>query len=210
MILFKQHIQRKSRWIAFFLVVGLLFGYGIQSGHAQSENETVSATASPAEQVEKLLKEADNYFQLQEFAAGYELYLQVLGLDPSNQQARGRIYEIINIYKTLMDTAQKEGESDQVELYYQKYRTIIRSLLQTLTNQLKRTIQKYGELVKTQKTGIDVSEEIIPILSNIIQILQDLKTVYEDYPQGDSGTEKMVERINKTIKKYEQEFSQYQ
>lgn len=210
MILFKRYIQRKLRWIAFFLVMSILLGYGIQSGHAQLESETASTTASPAEQVKDLLGEADNYFQLQEFAAGYELYLRVLGLDPSNQHARKRIYEIINIYKTLLETAQKEEDSEQAKLYYQKYRTIIRSLLQTLTNQLKRTIQKYGELVETQKTGIDVNEEIIPILSNIIQILQDLKTIYEEYSQGDSGTEKMIERINKTIKKYEQELSQYQ
>ena len=190
--------------------MSILLGYGIQSGHAQSESETASTSVSPAEQIKNLLGEADNYFQLQEFAAGYELYLRVLGLDPSNQHARKRIYEIINIYKTLLETAQKEEDSEQAKLYYQKYRTIIRSLLQTLTNQLKRTIQKYGELVETQKTGIDVNEEIIPILSNIIQILQDLKTIYEDYSQGDSGSEKMIERINKTIKKYEQELSQYQ
>lgn len=210
MRLFERHIQRKPRWIAFWLIVSLLLNYSIQSGYAQLESGTASTTAAPGEQVEELLKEADNYFQLQEFTAGYELYLRVLGLAPSNQHARKRIYEIITIYKTLMDTAQDEGDRDQAELHYQKYRTIIRSLLQMLTNQLKRTIQKYGELVEAQKTGIDSREEIIPVLDNIIQILQDLKTIYEEYPQGDSGTEKMVARINTTIKKYEQERSQYQ
>ena len=109
-----------------------------------------------------------------------------------------------------MDTAQKEGDRDQAEQHYQKYRTIIRSLLQTLTYQLKRSIQKYGELVEAHETGIESRKEIIPVLGNIIQILRDLKTIYEEYPQGDSGTEKMVERINKTIEKYEQERSQYQ
>jgi tetratricopeptide (TPR) repeat protein len=210
MTLLKSDRQGKPRQIALLLIVSLLLGYSIQSGYAELESETTTMTASQIEQIEKLLEEADNYFQLQEFAAGYELYLRVLGLNPSNQHARERIYEIINIYKTLIDTAQQEEDSDQAKLHYQKYRTIIRSLLQTLTNQLKRTIQKYGELVEIQKTGIDVKEEIIPVLSNIIQILQDLKTIYEDYPQGDSGTEKMIERINKTIKKYEQELSQYQ
>jgi tetratricopeptide (TPR) repeat protein len=189
--------------------VSILSADGIPFGYAQSETETTSKTASPVEHVEELLNEADNYFQLQEFAAGYELYLRVLGLDPSNQYARNKIYEIITIYKTLMETAQKQGNSEQATLYYQKYRTIIRSFLQTLTNQLKRTIQSYGKLVETQKTGTDVKAEIIPALTNIIQILQDLKTIYEEYPQGDSGTEKIVERIKQTIKKYEQELSQY-
>ena len=99
MILFKRYIQRELSGIAFFLVMSILLGYGIQSGHAQLESETASTTVSPAEQVKDLLGEADNYFQLQEFAAGYELYLRVLGLDPSNQHARKRIYEIIYIYK---------------------------------------------------------------------------------------------------------------
>jgi len=211
MTLFKRYIQKKLKWIALFLIVGsILSDYGVYPGHAQVETETASTTASRTEQIEKLLQEADNYFQLQEFAASYELYLRVLGLEPSDQHARERIYEIINTYKSLMKTTQSEGDEDQAKLYYQKYRTIIRSLLQTLTSQLKRAIQQYGKLVEDQKTGIDVKEEIIPVLSNIIQILGDLKIIYAEFSQGDSGTEKMVERINQTIKKYEQELSYYQ
>jgi len=190
----------------------LLSGYGISLSHAQSQAETPPATAAHPEEVEKLVKEADAYFQRQEFAASYDLYLRVLGLAPSHQPARDKIYAIINTYKTLEEAAQKTGNNDQARLYAQKYQNMIRDLLKMLTAQLKREIQRYGELIDAQKKGENVKKGIIPVLSNVIQILQNLKIIYEEFPQGDAGTEteKVVERIGQTIKKYAQELAYYQ
>jgi hypothetical protein len=210
MISFGRYSQKKPIGILLFLIAVSVLSGRILLSHAQSETETVSTTASPGESVEKLLKEADAYFERQEFAAGYDLYLRVLGLDPSNLHARERIYNIINTYKTLIDRAQKEGNNDQATLFSQKYRNSIRDLLQILTTQLKRRIQRYGELVEAQKNGEDVKENIIPALSHVIQILQDLKTIYEEFSQENAEAEKIVERLSQSINKYEQELSFYQ
>lgn len=62
------------------------------------------------------------------------------------------------------------------------------------------------------KKGENVKKNIIPVLSDVIQILQNLKTIYEEFPQGEAGaeTEKVVARIGQTITKYEQELAYYQ
>ena len=52
-------------------------------------------------------------------------------------------------------------------------------------------------------------EKIEPELRGIITVLQQLKFIYEEFPRDSSKTDRMVERINKTLATYEQELAAY-
>lgn len=196
------------------LLLGILLMAGIPANPVwgQIVDPTNEAPPAEVEQIEQLLRQADLYVEQQELAAGYDLYLRVLGLEPTNQHAREHIFEIINTYKDQLGTAQEEENVEQVKLYYQRYRNSVRDFLQMLTIHLKRGIQEYGELVTAQKAGQDVTQEIVRALRTLIQILEDLKTIYQEFPQTEddtANTEKIVERLNQTIEKYKQELSLY-
>jgi hypothetical protein len=216
-IFMTDQIQRTQNWktMVYAFFIGTLFIFGIPGSAVQGQMTEAAETTSDSEmsEIDRLLQQADIYVQQQEFAAGYDLYLRVLGIEPTNLHAREKIFEVINTYKTQLDTAQKQEDVEQVKLYYQRYRNSVRDFLQMLTTQLKRGIQKYGELVAAEKAGQNVTQEIVPSLQTVIQILEDLKIIYQEFPQAEedaANTQKIVERLNQTIQKYEQELSQYQ
>lgn len=206
---FFKHFKQRSSFLWLGLLLLLIISSSPSTGHAQTESETSSTTSDSSEEIEQLLQTADTHFEKKEFTAAYDFYLRVLGSDPGNQHARENVYAIIKTYKTLMEAAQQAGDADQAALPQQKYRNFVRDFLKILTTQLKKKIQQYSELIAAEKTGEDVKEEIVPVLNHIIQILEDLKTVYKDFSQGDSGTAKMSERIEQTLRKYKLELSRY-
>lgn len=217
MTLMKQFTIREPHvWIliACAAVVVVISVYGAFSvSYAQPEpGESVEENIS-SDPVQELLQQADAYLEQQELAAAYDLYLRVLGVDPANQHAREKIFEIISTYKAQLEEAQQQDETEYTKLTYQKYRNSVRDFLQILTTQLKRWIREYGELVAVQKTGEDVTLDIVPALNTIIQILEDLKVIYQDFPQTEEdavNSQKMVDRINQTINTYKQELLVYQ
>ena len=54
------------------------------------------------------------------------------------------------------------------------------------SEQLKQSIERYAELGSAVKAGEDVQQEISLVLTTIIQILRDLTTLYEDFPQSEA------------------------
>lgn len=200
-------IRRWFIWCLIWVSILSVSDYGV--GSAQTNPEATPTAAPYTQEVAQLLQQADAHFDHQELTASYDLYLRVLTSDPGNPHAREKIYAIITIYRTLSEAAQKEGDQNQMTLQSQKYRNAVRDWLQILTTQLKRNIQRYGELVAAEKTGKDVKEDVIPVLTMLLQTLQDLKTVYAEFSRGDAGAEKMSERIGESIKKYEQELARY-
>lgn len=176
----------------------------------RSEAQSDTKTPSRSEQVEQFLQEAEAYFEKQEFIASYELYRRVLSLDSTNEPARGKIYEIARIYQTLEKIARQEQDEEQAKLLYQQHRSIVRYLLSVLTQQLDLEFQTYSKLNLLKETGGDIKNDVIPVLQNLLKILRELKNIYEHFPREGSGTEKVIERLNDAIKKYEKELAHYQ
>lgn len=189
----------------------LLLAFSAETQEPQAPAVTTPVATSV--QVTTLLQEAEIYAQQEEFTAAYDLYLRVLGMEVGNTTAREAIFAILTTHKAQIADATDQEQPEQTTLLYQQYRNEVRDFLQLLTLQLKRTIQRYGELVALQKAGEDVKLQIVPILTSMIQILNDVKTVYQDFPQTDDTTgetQKVVERLNETIKKYKEELLSYQ
>jgi hypothetical protein len=198
------------QWFVWYLIwISIMSVSGSGVGYAQTNPEMAPTVAAYTQEVAQWLQQADAHFDQQELTASYDLYLRVLTSDPGNQHAREKIYAIITTYKTLSETAQQEGKQNQMTLQSEKYRNAVRDLLQIRTIQLKRGLQQYGGLVAAEKNGKDVKEDVIPVLNMLLQILQDLKTVYAEFSRGDAGAEKMSERIGESMKRYEQELARY-
>ncbi|MBD3323128.1 hypothetical protein GF339_01005 [candidate division KSB3 bacterium] len=175
------------------------------------EGKAEDGTAQPLEdrtqQIEQLAEEADAYFQQQEFLASYELYRSILLLDPTHELAQERIYEIADIYKTLAEMAKQDQNPEQSDILYHHYRDIVRDMLGLMTTRLKETLKIYNKL-KLDATTED--QERIVVLADIIDILRDLKTLYEDFPRENAETAQIVKKISATITKYEEELARYQ
>jgi hypothetical protein len=203
------------------IIITLILGTGLilytfrsEAQTSRSEAQTSSeSTSTTSEQIDLWLQEADAYVQREEFTAGYDIYLRILGLDPVNTHARTKIFELLHNDQTQLATAREQQAVQEVQVISQRYRNNIRDLLQVLTAQLKQSIERYAELGSAEKAGEDVQQEISLVLTTIIQILRDLTTLYEDYPQSEAeaaNTQKIVERLKLTITKYQQELEQYQ
>lgn len=201
------------------VIIGIIAGFCsflllAPSWEAQEQQEA-AATPMAAEsvQVASLLQEAEAYVTQGEITAAYDLYLRVLGVEVGNPTAREAIFAILTTHKTQLAEAGEQENTEQTTLLYQQYRNEVRDFLQLLTLQLKRAIQTYGDLVAAQKAGENIKIRILPVLTTMIQILHDVKTIYEDFPQTKDTTgetQKVVERLNDTIKKYKEELLSYQ
>jgi hypothetical protein len=220
-----EDMQRMKLFTIWLIVMGSLMGSVLpvslgQSVSAQTTAESSTSTdefgplpADVVQQVTALLQEADAHFQQQELGASYDLYLRVLGLDPLNQVAHEHLISILQTYKTTLAQAPQNAADDQIKRQYQQYRDSVRDFLQVLTTHLKRGIQRYGELVAPGKAGQTIKPEIFTVLQVIIQTLEALKQVYQDFPQGEqdaASTQKIIDRLSENIKKYKQEQLAYQ
>lgn len=174
-----------------------------------AESECDAQSAPESEKVAQFLQEAQTSFDEQEFSAGLELYQRVLVLDPANQTAREKISEIVDIYKNLEEIARKEEELEKAELLHQQQRDITRYLLKILTSQLEASIQSYRAYKTAEKDGQEIKELISPVLENIINVLTELKNLYQGVSGDKERTKQIVERIAKTLEHYEKELKYY-
>ena len=162
-----------------------------------------------AEQVAQWLEKAQASFERQEFIASYEACRKALAIDPLHQAAREKVYEIATIYKVSEEAARKEQDDAQANMLQRQHRMIVRDMLNMFTLQLEQRLGTYSEYNTRAKQGENMQEKIEPALRGIITVLQQLKFIYEEFPRDSSKTDRMVERINKTLATYEQELAAY-
>lgn len=177
-------------------------GFSHKVSEAQSD-------AKKSSQIAQFLQEADKYFELQDFQPSYQFYRNVLALDPLHHYARERIYEIAKIYQTLEDVAIQQQNQEEADIFRQEYRTIIRYLLTLLTNQLQHFLDRYAEYTRIEDSDEETREHILTVLENILIILREIQMIYEQFPQNDTTSAQMVERIKGAIDKYQQEYTRY-
>ena len=76
--------------------------------------------------VKALLQQADQYFRRQQFttpadANAYDLYRQVLQIEPDNAYAHNRIQQMARTYKIWAERAKDNGEMNKAIVFYQRY-----------------------------------------------------------------------------------------
>ncbi|MCP4402840.1 MAG: DUF1566 domain-containing protein [bacterium] len=84
------------------------------------------AVSTDAASFGKLLEQADDYFYRQQFttppdANAYDLYRDVLELDPENAHALQRIRQMTQTYKRWADAAYNRQELEKAKIFYQRY-----------------------------------------------------------------------------------------
>lgn len=91
----------------------------------------LSTAGAEAEQtITELLKQADAYFERQWYTTpentnAFDLYQDVLKLDPDNAHAQQQIEKIAQFYKSRAEREEQQGQTAQAIQYYRKYLTII-------------------------------------------------------------------------------------
>jgi tetratricopeptide (TPR) repeat protein len=82
------------------------------------------------QKIELLLKQADAYFARQWYTTpeetnAFDVYREVLKLDPTNERAHQQIDEIAEFYKSRAEREGKRGRTEQAIQYYRKYLKIV-------------------------------------------------------------------------------------
>lgn len=122
------------------------------SQHHKGDDLKETAIPQKNVRIEQLLKEADAFFQQQQYTSpegknAYELYRKVLELEPANKYSQKRIADIFEIlFKTI----------------YKGY------------------LKQYEKLRNDEIQGQDVRNEIILILTKMIDTLKRVKKICED------------------------------
>jgi len=80
--------------------------------------------------IQRLIKQADYYFQRQQFttpaeANAYELYRQVLQIEPDNVYVQKRIQQMARTYKIWAERAKEKNETEKAVIFYQRYLYLI-------------------------------------------------------------------------------------
>lgn len=162
---------------------------------------------SDLDQIKRLRKQADTCFSRQRFTAppgenAFELYQEVLALDPANRHAQERLYEIASTYKEWEAQVTKQNKSDpRAKIYRSQYQLVMEEFLQNLDDQFTQAEDK---LVKAQKNG-DTNGEIVQTL-RMLETLREIKEVYTQFSQNTSEMKGFIERLDETIDSYEQNF----
>lgn len=142
----KFNILKTSGILPLFLAVNIIFAY--KTVHTQSSKPTSSQIA----QIDQLIEKADAYFQRQYFVLlegenAFDLYKQVLMIDPANHQAQKKIREMAETSKTLANRAYKNQHYIEADLFYKQYVIIA----EYIANIMKDKREK-SELKKARKT----------------------------------------------------------
>ncbi|GAK59126.1 serine/threonine protein kinase [Candidatus Vecturithrix granuli] len=87
---------------------------------------TLSVAEQQQQQLQDLLAKADAYFKLKWYTTppetnAFDVYRQVLQLDPDNPQALQSIQQMLAFYKSRAEQAEKQGNSQKAIQYYQGY-----------------------------------------------------------------------------------------
>ncbi len=85
-----------------------------------------SASIHGEQTIDDLIARADRYFRQRQFitpadANAFDLYQEVLRLDPDQSHARHQIDEMARIYKSWSDIAAQRGDDDTARVYYERY-----------------------------------------------------------------------------------------
>jgi hypothetical protein len=195
----RQQMCRFALGVVFLLVPALFWGAGTRLTRA------ATAAALP-DHIQELLDNAEVLFQEQRYAESYKLYRSVLTSEPGNRQAIERVFDIARYYKDQ----QQEAEADGQPASAASYRKVVRFLLQLLTSRVEHTLQKYGNLTETDKHDPAQREEVVALLNTLVQSLEDIQRLYRDFRGQDSDTRQILDRLERTINKYQQQRSRYQ
>ncbi len=106
-----------------------------------------------------LLKEADQFFKLQRYIeskdkeskVAFDVYKEVLEIDPNNEHALEKISTIMKRYKTWGDRAYKRKHFKRAKLYYESYLKVALYRLNTLkdrsiSEEIKEIQKRLGNL----------------------------------------------------------------
>lgn len=96
-------------------------------------------TPTPS-RVPELLQKADEYFGKKWFLTpeetnAFDVYKEILRLEPSNTLAKARIFEMMKQYRVWGDNNYDKTEYDKAKNYYERYMTIAEYVLQSLQDQ---------------------------------------------------------------------------
>lgn len=188
-----------SVFLALSIVIGLW----------QDKPANADTTSSSAESVEHLRQEADTLFQYQQYEESYTVYQKILTIHSDHRYAAHRIFEITIIYKDRAERAQREGDADHAKTYQQQYQTGTRYALKILTEQFEQALQFYNNVLETDKKVASNKEAMITMLTMIIEIIQDLRNVYEQAPQKSFEIQQIIDKLDQRIARYEKELSSY-
>ena len=189
--------------------------------------------------VRNLLKEGDACFDQQQFLTpkdrnAFDIYKDVLRIDPKNAYAREKINAIMKICLSRGNEAYEQKHYMAARTLYQNYRIVadylsashketayqmiekrlgrldhlmVRNRLEPLKQQFSEKINRYGELKKKEEQGADVSDQIVPVLMDIIKNLKEIEGFYEQISPGDAEMLKKIDRVRDTRGKLEKEIS---
>lgn len=109
-------------------------------------------TPTPSE-IKQLLKKADTYFDEQWFLTpenknAFDVYQDVLRLDPANSHAREKLREMMTVYKRWGDDNYRGGQYSRAKMFYQRYLTIAQYVITDLGEQsISGEFQQVQELL---------------------------------------------------------------
>lgn len=117
---------------------------------------TVKPTPTPTVSlVDQLLERAEACFERKQYTTpdknnAFDQYKAVLQIDPSNQHARSRLYDIANIYKDWGDSAYAQQNCPKAQTYYARYLSVTqymqdRFIDRALNNEIQRIQERIQE-----------------------------------------------------------------
>ena len=85
-------------------------------------------TPTPS-RIEQLLEKAESYFDQKWFMTpedknAFDVYKEVLRIDPANDHARGKLHDMMRMYKNWGDNNYRQGNYDHAKTFYQRYLVI--------------------------------------------------------------------------------------
>ncbi len=100
---------------------------------------TPTPTPTPSK-IEQLLKQADTYFDERWFLTpeetnAFDVYQEVLEIDPTNRHARERLREMMRMYKAWGDANDQQAKYTKAKTFYQRYLNIAQYLVEDLGDQ---------------------------------------------------------------------------
>jgi len=166
-----------------------------------------SAESREAEEIAEILQHAEILFVAEQYHESYQLYRKVLDVDPLNQQALARVLDMAVRYRELAEGARQAGDTEHVNIYQRAFQQIVRYLLTVLTAQFERDVKKYTTLSAKEKEQQRAEASVI--LLRMIDALQYIKTIYEQFQQEEAETAQTIKRLQRAIETYQQERSAY-
>lgn len=116
---------------------------------------------------DNLLKEADAYFDQQQFTTpkgknAFDAYKQILRTEPGNAHARERICEMMKIYHAWGNYADRQKDYDRAKRFYRRYLSIANYVLNTLGDRgTDRDIRKIRRRLKALENVVRSADRLL-------------------------------------------------